>query len=96
MRLALLRERLEPGERIACGDVEWSKRQALAQRATNFVRATESSFPVQTGMSDQGCTFCSVKNSSLTQVNFASDFRAPLIPSSIPPMPKALAGPVAL
>src|SRR4029077_18671171 len=61
-----------------------------------FVRATASSFPVQTGMSDQGCTFCSVKKSSLTQVNFASDFRAPLILSSIPPMPSGLAGPVAL
>src|SRR4030095_15881224 len=35
MRLARLRERLEPGERIARGDVEWSKRQAFAQRASN-------------------------------------------------------------
>src|SRR5436190_22733024 len=35
MRLALLRKRFEPGERIACGDVERSKRQAFAQRATN-------------------------------------------------------------
>src|SRR4029077_14882900 len=35
MRLALLRERLEPGERIARGDVERTKRQALAQRAIN-------------------------------------------------------------
>src|SRR5438874_7255686 len=61
-----------------------------------FVRATASSFPVHTGMSDQGCTFCSFKTSSLTQVNFASDFRALLIPSSIPAMPSGLAGPVAL
>src|SRR5438094_2157639 len=45
MRLAFLRERLEPGERIACGDVEWSKRQALAQRATNVRSRNRIIFP---------------------------------------------------
>src|SRR3954451_11659685 len=35
MRSALLRKRLEPGERIARGDIERSKRQALAQGATD-------------------------------------------------------------
>src|SRR4029453_12570423 len=45
MRLALLRERLEPGERIACGDVERSKRQAFAQRATNVRSRNRIIFP---------------------------------------------------
>src|SRR6267142_2159948 len=45
MRLALLRERLEPGERIARGDVERSKRQALAQRATNVRSRNRIIFP---------------------------------------------------
>src|SRR5439155_12172048 len=45
MRLALLRERLEPGERIACGDVERSKRQSLAQRATNVRSRNRIIFP---------------------------------------------------
>ena len=61
-----------------------------------LVRAMPLSFPVHTGMSDHGCTFSSVKNSSLTHVNFASGFNAALIPSSIPPIPKGFAGPVAL
>src|SRR5436190_4390712 len=45
MGLALLRERLEPGERIACGDVERSKRQALAQRTTNVRSRNRIIFP---------------------------------------------------
>src|SRR6478609_666242 len=45
MRLALLRKRLEPGERIACGDVKRSKRQALAQRATNVRSRNRIIFP---------------------------------------------------
>src|SRR5438445_9656818 len=45
MRLALLRERLEPGERIACSVVERSKRQALAQRATNVRSRNRIIFP---------------------------------------------------
>src|SRR5437016_10019708 len=45
MRLALLRERLEPGERIACSDVERSKSQALAQRATNVRSRNRIIFP---------------------------------------------------
>src|SRR5436190_20330462 len=70
--------------------------RALLNARLMFVRATASSLPVHTGMSDQGCTFCSVKNSSFTQINFASDFKALLIPSSIPAMPNGLAGPLAL
>src|SRR4029077_3194995 len=45
MRLALLRKRLEPSERIACGDVERSKRQALAQRTTNIRSRNRIIFP---------------------------------------------------
>src|SRR5882757_8872758 len=45
MRLTLLRERLEPGERIACSNVERSKRQALAQRATNVRSRNRIIFP---------------------------------------------------
>src|SRR5215211_6999541 len=45
MRLALLRERLEPGERIARGDVQRSKCQALAQRATNVCSRNRIIFP---------------------------------------------------
>src|SRR5258705_2996452 len=45
MRLALLRKRLEPGERIACGDVERSKRQALAQRAADVRSRNRIIFP---------------------------------------------------
>src|SRR6266850_4325986 len=45
MRLALLRERLEPCERIACSVVERSKRQALAQRATNVRSRNRIIFP---------------------------------------------------
>src|SRR5215211_8586381 len=45
MRLALLRERLEPGERIACSDLQRSKRQALAQSATNVCSRNRIIFP---------------------------------------------------
>src|SRR5262245_4422081 len=45
MRLTLLRKRLEPGERIAGGYVERSKRQALAQRATNVRSRNRIIFP---------------------------------------------------
>src|SRR4029077_10354565 len=45
MRLALLRKRLEPGERIARGDVERSKRQALAQRAADVRSRYRIIFP---------------------------------------------------
>ena len=36
MRLSVRRQRLEPGERIARGDIEWSERQAFAQGTTNI------------------------------------------------------------
>src|SRR5262249_40367920 len=61
-----------------------------------LVRARPLSFPVQTGMSDHGSTFCWVRNSSFTQVKVAFDFFESLIPSSIAPMPSGFAGPVAL
>ena len=64
MRLSILRERLEPGERVARRDIQWPERQAFVQRATDIRARNRISFSVHTGMSDHGCTFCSVKNSS--------------------------------
>src|SRR5215470_9404169 len=45
MRLSVRRQRFEPGERVARGDIERSKRQTLAQRATNVRSRNRIVFP---------------------------------------------------
>src|SRR5262249_38891880 len=45
MRLSVRRQRFEPGERISRGDIERSKRQTLAQRATNVRSRNRIIFP---------------------------------------------------
>src|SRR5262249_19356265 len=54
MRLSVRRQRFEPRERIACGDIERSKRQTLAQRATNVRSRNRIIFPRQTRYVSQG------------------------------------------
>src|ERR1700751_26616 len=45
MRLSVRRQRFEPGERMARGNLKWSERQTLAQCATNVRSRYRIIFP---------------------------------------------------